>query len=240
MKASDIMTAEVKTIDHDATIDEAIALLLSAHVSGLPVADRDGRLVGVVSEGDFLHRPELGTVKRKPRWIEFLLGPGEIAQSYVLSHGRKVHEVMTRDVVTIHPTASLTEVVEIMEKQSVKRLPVVSADRLVGIITRSDLLRALSDVVAAKSQAGPGDLSDSEIRDRLLAELQEQGIASPRTLDVQVEEGVVTLTGEIFDERQRPAIKVAAENIPGVVKVIDKLVWIEPYSGIALGKSDAI
>jgi len=240
MKASDIMTAEVKTIDPDATIDEAIALLLSAHVSGLPVADSDGRLVGVVSEGDFLHRPELGTVKRKPRWIEFLLGPGEIAQSYVLSHGRKVHEVMTRDVVTIHPTASLTEVVEIMEKQGVKRLPVVSADRLVGIITRSDLLRALSQVVAAKTEADAGDVSDAEIRDRLLAELQEQGIASPRTLDVKVERGVVTLTGEILDERQRPAIKVAAENIPGVVKVIDKLVWIEPYSGIALGKSDAM
>jgi CBS domain-containing protein len=237
MFASEIMTSPVKTIGPDATIEEAIGLLLSLHVSGLPVTDADGRLVGLVSEGDFLHRAELGTAKRKPRWIEFLLGPGEVAESYVMSHGRKVHDVMTRDVATVGESASVNEVVEVMERRKVKRLPVVSGDRVVGIITRSDLLRVLSKAVAPKP-ASAADCTDQAILDRLLAELREQGFASPKTLDVTVDQGVVTLTGEIFDERQRPALVVAAENIPGVNRVIDKLVWIEPFSGMTIGKTE--
>jgi CBS domain-containing protein len=240
MQASDIMTAEVKTIAPDATIEEAIGVLLNARVSGLPVTDAEGRLVGVVSEGDFLHRAELGSAKRKPRWIEFLLGPGEIAESYVLSHGRKVHDVMTRDVISVGPTASINEVVEIIEKRRVKRLPVVSGDRLIGIITRSDLLRALSAAIAAKPAPGPAECTDTAILGRLQAELQQQGFASPRTLDVTVDGGVVTLKGEIFDERQRPALICAAENIGGVTKVVDQLVWIEPFSGMTIGNIDRV
>ena len=239
MFASDIMTAPVKSIRPDATIGEAIALLLSERVSGLPVTDEHGRLAGIVSEGDFLHRAEIGTAKRRPRWIEFLLGPGEIAESYVQSHGRKVGEVMTRDVVTVSEGASLTEVVDVMEKRKVKRLPVVSGDLLVGIITRSDLLRALSAAVAGKA-AEPADCSDQAILGKLMAELTQQGFVSPKCLDVTVDKGVVTLTGEIFDERQRPAMVVAAENIPGVVNVVDKLVWIEPFSGMTIGKPDML
>jgi CBS domain-containing protein len=237
MLASEIMTAPVKTIGPDATIGEAIALLLSSRVSGLPVADEAGRLVGIVSEGDFLHRAELGTAKRKPRWIEFLLGPGDIAESYVFSHGRKVCDVMTRDVASVGETASLNDIVEVMEKRKVKRLPVVSGDRLVGIITRSDLLRALSAAVAEETAEKP-DGSDAAILDRLTAELNRQGFVSPKCLDIAVDKSVVTLKGEIFDERQRQALIVAAENIPGVVKVVDRLVWIEPFSGIAAGPSE--
>jgi CBS domain-containing protein len=239
MFASDIMTAPVKSIGPDATISEAIALLLSERVSGLPVTDEHGRLVGIVSEGDFLHRAEIGTARRRSRWIEFLLGPGEIAESYVQSHGRKVGEVMTREVVTAVEGASLIEVVEIMEKHRVKRLPVVSGDILVGIITRSDLLRALGAAVAGKAGESV-DCSDQAILGRLMSELQQQGFVSPKCLDVTVYKGVVTLTGEIFDERQRPAMVVAAENVSGVVKVIDKLVWIEPFSGMTIGKADTL
>ncbi len=238
MFASDIMTGEVKTISPDATIEEAIGLLLSARVSGLPVVDSEGRLVGVVSEGDFLHRAELGAARRRSRWIEFLLGPGEIAESYVLSHGRKVQEVMTRDVATVAESAALTEIVELMDKRKVKRVPVVSGDRLVGIITRSDLLRALSAAIAAKPAATAAECTDQAILGKLFAELKNQGFASPRTLDVVVDHGVVNLRGEIFDERQRQALIVAAENIPGVAKVVDELVWIEPFSGMTIGKID--
>lgn len=238
MIASDIMTAPVKSIRPDATIDEAIATLLSARVSGLPVTDEHGRLVGLVSEGDFLHRAEIGTAKRRPRWLEFLLGPGEIAEAYVRSHGRKVSEVMTRDVVTVGESASLTEIVETMEKRRVKRLPVVSGDLLVGIITRADLLRALSTTLASRTAGA--DRSDQTIVNRLLAELKSQGFVSPKCLDVAVDGGVVTLTGEIFDERQRPALIVAAENIPGVVKVVDKLLWVEPFSGLTIDRPNAL
>jgi CBS domain-containing protein len=237
MIASDIMTSPVKTIGPEATIEEAIALLLETRVSGLPVADADGKLVGLVSEGDFLHRAELGTAKRKPRWIEFLLGPGEIAESYVMSHGRKVHDVMTRDVATVGESASINEIVEVMERRKVKRLPVVSGDRLVGIITRADLLRTLSKAVRPHPTPA-AEMTDQAILDKLLAEMKDQGFASPKTLDVTVDQGVVTLTGEIFDERQRPALVVAAENIPGVIRVVDKLVWIEPFSGMTIGKTE--
>jgi CBS domain-containing protein len=239
MFASDVMTAPVKSIQPDATIGEAIALLLSERVSGLPVTDRGGQLVGIVSDGDFLHRAEIGTAKRRSRWIEFLLGPGEIAESYVQSHGRKVGEIMTREVVTVGEGASLAEIVEVMEKRKVKRLPVVTGDLLVGIITRSDLLRALSAAVAGEA-AEVGDCSDQSILGRLMAELNRQGFVSPKCLDVSVDKGVVTLTGEIFDERQRPALVVAAENIQGVVKVVDKLVWIEPFSGMTIGRADTL
>ena len=144
---------------------------------------------------------------------------------------------MTRDVATVGETASLNEVVEVMDRRKVKRLPVVSGDRLVGIITRSDVLRALAKAVEPKA-ASPAECTDQAILDKLLAELREQGFASPKTLDVTVDQGVVTLTGEIFDERQRPALVVAAENIPGVTKVVDKLVWIEPFSGMTIGKTE--
>jgi CBS domain-containing protein len=238
MIASDIMTASVKSIRPDATIDEAIATLLSARVSGLTVTDEYGRLVGVVSESDFLHRAEIGTAKRRPRWLEFLLGPGEIAEAYVQSHGRKVSEVMTREVVTVGESTSLTEIVELMEKRRVKRLPVVSGDLLVGIITRADLLRAISTAVSKRT--ADADRSDQAILDKLMAELAGQGFVSPKCLDVTVDKGVVTLSGEIFDERQRPAMIVAAENIPGVVKVVDKLAWIEPFSGLTIEHPNAL
>ncbi|MCI4680870.1 CBS domain-containing protein [Rhodoblastus acidophilus] len=239
MQASEIMTSPVKTIGPDATIEEAIEMLLSLHVSGLPVADADGRLLGVISEGDFLHRAELGTSKRKPRWIEFLLGPGETAESYVMSHGRKVREVMTHDVVTVGSTASVNEVVALLDRRGVKRLPVMTGDQIVGIITRSDLLRALARNLGSKP-VSPAETTDQAILDKLLAELQQQGFASPKSLDVTVERGVVTLSGEIFDERQRPALIVAAENIPGVTRVVDKLMWIEPFSGMAINKAEGI
>lgn len=232
MRASDIMTRDVKTVAAEATIDEAVNILLSIRASGLPVLDAAGRLVGIVSESDFLHRVEIGTAKRRPRWIEFLLGPGEVAEAYVMSHSRKVGDVMTRDVVTVAANASLSEIVAVMDKRKVKRVPVVTGDELVGIVTRSDLLRALTACRQASAPAAP--LDDQAILDRLIAELKEQGFASPRTLDVTVDRGVVTLTGEIFDERQRAALICAAENIPGVSKVLDQLVWIEPFSGMTL------
>ncbi|MGO8740321.1 CBS domain-containing protein [Rhodoblastus sp.] len=236
MLASEIMVSPVKSIGPEATIEEAVELLLSMHVSGAPVVDGDGRLIGVISEADFLHRAELGTTKRRPRWIEFLLGPGESAEAYVMSHGRKVGDIMTREVVSVNVTASLNEIVDLMERRRIKRLPVVSGDQLVGIISRSDLLRALSKTLVA-TKAAPGEISDQAILDKLMAELKNQGFASPKSLDVKVDHGVVTLKGEIFDERQRPALMVAAENIPGVTKVIDQLVWIEPFSGMSINNA---
>ena len=135
MKAGDIMTGRVITISPDATVLEAIDLMTKNHISGLPVIDASGALVGMVTEGDFLRRAETGTARKRPRWLEFLVGPGRLAEEYVETHARKVGEVMTRDLVTIAEDTPLAEVVHQMEHRRVKRLPVMRGTQVVGIVS---------------------------------------------------------------------------------------------------------
>ncbi|HZQ12953.1 MAG TPA: CBS domain-containing protein [Pseudolabrys sp.] len=231
MKAKDIMTRTVVSVDPDATVLQAARLMLQHHISGLPVVDRAGRLVGVLSEGDFLRRGETHTERRRSRWLEFLMGPGRMAADYVHSHGSKVSEVMTPDVKTVSDDASLEDIVALMEKHRIKRVPVLRAGKLVGIVTRSNLMHAMVSIARFST---PGAYSDAAIRDKLLAEIRKQQWAPVATADVVVHDGVVDLWGMIVDERQRAALKVAAENIPGVAAVKDHLVWIEPMTGVVV------
>jgi len=231
MKAKDIMTRTVVAIDQDATVLQAARLMLQHHISGLPVVDKDGALVGVLSEGDFLRRSETHTERRRSRWLEFLMGPGRIAGDYVHSHGNKVSEVMSSDLKTVGEDASLEDIVALMEKHRIKRVPVLRAGNLVGIVTRANLMHAMVSLARASS---PGALSDGAIREKLLAEFKKEQWAPVASTDVVVHDGVVDLWGMIIDERQRNALKVAAENIPGVTGVKDHLVWIEPTSGIVI------
>nr|WP_319799914.1 CBS domain-containing protein [Mesorhizobium sp. PAMC28654] len=170
MQAEAIMSKPVVGIDPSASIAEAAALMLSKKISGLPVIRSDGTLVGIVSEGDFLQRGELGTERKRSRWLEFL-SPGKAADEYVRANGRRVEEVMSQDVVTASPAASLAKVVELMTRRHVKRIPVTDGGKVVGIITRSDLLRALLGVL-------PDDAStvidDEQIRHNIATELAKQ------------------------------------------------------------------
>lgn len=231
MKAKNVMTRAVVSIDPDATILQAARLMLQHHISGLPVIDKDGRLVGVLSEGDFLRRQETATQQRRSRWLEFLMGPGRIAAEYTHSHGQKVSEVMTADVQTCGEDASLEQIVEMMERHRIKRVPVVRAGKVVGIVTRSNLMHAMVSI--ARNAPGPAK-NDAEIRDTLLAVVKAEQWGPIATINVVVNGGVVELWGVIIDERQREALKVAAENIPGVTAVKDHLVWVEPVSGLTL------
>ncbi len=234
MKAKDVMTRQVLSVGPDASILEAARLMLQHKVSGLPVIDAAGTLVGIVTEGDFLRRIETGTQRRRPRWLEFILGPGRLASEYVHASGRKVDEVMTAEVRSVSEDAPLEEVVHLMERYRIKRVPVLSGRNLVGIITRANLLRA---VVRLAHEAQPLSADDSAIRERLLAELNKQAWAPIAAIDVAVKNGVVKLTGVLHDERQRQALRVAAENVPGVKNVEDHLVWIEPATGLILDGS---
>ena len=236
MKAEDVMTRDVISIDPDATVLQAARLMLQHHISGLPVIDKDGKLVGVLSEGDFLRRRETKTERRRSRWLEFLMGPGRIASEYCHSHGSKVSEVMTTDVQTVDELASLEDIVELMERRRIKRVPVVCGGQLVGIVTRSNLMHAM---VSLARVAQPVAKDDAAIRERLLAEMQKERWAPVATANVVVHDGVVELWGVIVDERQREALKVAAENIPGVKAVNDHLVWVEPTSGMTIEPADA-
>jgi CBS domain-containing protein len=229
MKVKDIMTSPVISIEPDATILQAIRMMLQRHISGLPVVDGSGRLVGIVTEGDFLRRAETGTQRQRPRWLEFLMGPGRLADEYTRTHARKVGEVMTLEPVTITEDTPLEEAVHMMERRRFKRLPVVRNDQLVGIISRANLLHALASLAP---EMKPQSVDDATIREQLMAELQKQSWAPTALLDVVVRNGVVELWGSITDDRERQALKVAAENIPGVKSVVDHLVWVDPTSGM--------
>jgi CBS domain-containing protein len=231
MIASDVMTRNVITIDPDQTVLQAARLMLQHRISGLPVIDPSGRLVGVLSEGDFLRRRETKTEHRRSRWLEFLMGPGKIASEYTHTHGSKVGEVMTTELHTVDENASLEDVVELMERYRIKRVPVMCGEQLVGIITRSNLMHAM---VSMARVAPAADKSDGTIRERLLTELKKEQWAPVAMTNVVVRDGVVELWGAIVDERQRDALKVAAENIPGVTAVKDHMVWIEPTSGLSI------
>jgi CBS-domain-containing membrane protein len=217
MKVADVMTRGVISIPPGASMREAAKRLLQYDVGGFPVLD-GGRLVGMITESDFLRRPETGTARLRPRWLEGFVDPGRLAADYARAHGRKVDEVMTRDVVTVSPEAPLEQAVELMQQYHIKRLPVLQNGGMVGIISRSDLLHAF---VVGSHEAAP--LSDVEIRARLRAELEAQPWAPSGTVDIVVNRGKVELYGTITDERQRAALRIAAENIAGVREVRDHL-----------------
>jgi CBS domain-containing protein len=232
MRAAEVMTRTVITVDPDAQITEAIRLMLQHKISGLPVVDKGGKLVGILTEGDLLRRAETGTQRRRPRWLEYLVGPGKLAADYVHTHARKVSELMTTEVQTVDEDAPLDQIVELMERHRIKRVPVVKAGKLVGLVSRANLLRALASLSREAKPAAAGDLA---IRERLLAELEKQPWAPTALTDITVRNGVVELWGVITDDRQRQALKVAAENIAGVKEVKDHLVWVEPMTGTVIG-----
>jgi CBS domain-containing protein len=230
MRAHQIMTRRVITVTPDATILEAANIMLRWHVSGLPVVDAAGRLVGIVSEGDFIRRSEIGTRRRRGRWLKFLLGAGATATDYVREHGRKVSDVMTRDSLSITENATLEEIVASMETNGVKRLPVMRGDKIVGIVSRANLLQAVAGLVR---EIPDPTADDDHIRSRIIAAI-EKNDWSPFGLNVIVRDGIVHLSGVITEERSRKAAMVAAENVAGVKKVHDHLCWVDTMSGMYL------
>lgn len=228
MRAHQIMTRQVITATVDTPIAEAARTLLAHHISGMPVVDARGKLVGVVSQGDFIRRAEIGTQRRRPRWLKLLLGPGREAADFVHERGRKVGEVMNDRPITVPEDATLEDVAATMEKNDVKRVPVMRGDRMVGIVTRTNLVQAVLDL--AREVPDP-TADDDHIRDRIYAAI-EKNDWKPFGLGVVVRDGIVHLSGVITDERSRQATIVAAENVTGVRKVHDHLVWLEPMSGV--------
>ena len=227
MRVRDVMTYGAIGVPETATLAEAIETLLRSHVSALLVFDAEHALVGILSEGDLLRRAELGTDTKRAHWLEFLLSGGRLAERYAHTHGRRVGEIMTAKVVTISEDADLSEAVDLMLKRNVKRLPVLRGDAVVGVISRSDLLKGL---LASLPKAGAPH-ADAEIKASIQAELDKLAWAPRASVRVEVANGVVTFDGAITDERMRSGLKVIAENTPGVTAVHDRMCWIEPNSG---------
>jgi CBS domain-containing protein len=229
MNAGDIMTPKVVSVGPDASILEAMQLMLANRVSGLPVIAEGDKLVGIVTEGDFLRRAETGTQRARHRWLEFFMGPGKLADEYVQTHGRKVFQVMTPDPVTITEDTPLDVVVSLLEERRIKRLPVVRSGVVVGIVSRANLLHALASLARAQPTQAR---TDAAIREQIYAELNRQRWIPRDLINIVVREGEVELWGTILDQRARQALRVAAENVPGVKHVSDHLVWVEPMSGM--------
>jgi CBS domain-containing protein len=232
MNAADVMTRNILSVAPDSTIAEAVRTMLDNRISGLPVIDEAGRLVGILTEGDLLRRGETATERHRPRWLEILMGPGRLAEEYVRTHSRRIAEVMTRDPVSVAPDTPLKEIVGLMERHRIKRVPVLDGDAPVGILSRADLLRGIAGALEAYPAAAA--MSDEEIRERILAELARAAWVPRDGIAITVENGVVDLNGVILDEKEREALRVAAENVPGVRAVEDHLVWVEPVSGTVI------
>ena len=220
MKARDVMISPVVTVRKGATVRDVARTLLEKHISAVPVIDSAGKVVGIVSEGDLMHRTETGTERPYSWWLHFLAGDATVAADYVKSHATKVEDVMTSEVVTAAPETPLHEVATKFEEHRIKRIPIVSKDgALVGIVSRANLIQ----VIASARPKLEMTLPDSTIKQKLLDDIKKQPWAHRYNLSVTVAGGVVDLWGYAQSDDERRAIRVAAEAIPGVVLVNDHL-----------------
>jgi CBS domain-containing protein len=227
MRAHQIMTHQVITVSPETSTLDAANIMLRHHISGLPVLDSSGALIGIVSEGDFLRRTEIGTQRKRAGWLRFFTSPGRLADDFVAERGRSVADVMTTEPITASEETELGELVSLMERKGIKRLPVLRQGKLVGIVTRSNLLQAVASM--AKEIPDP-TADDDHIRARLLRTYDATDW-QPIGLQVIVRNGVVYLHGLIGDDRARRAAVVAAENTDGVKAVHDHICLVDSWSG---------
>ena len=219
MKARDVMVSPVITVKPSSSVKEVAKVFLERRISAVPVVDDHDKLVGVVSEGDLMHRSEAGTERRRSWWLRGLTGDDALAAEYIKAHAHKVADIMTRRVITASPDTPLHEIAALLEKNSIKRVPIVNNGQLVGIVSRANLIQA----VASGRKELKISVSDTSLRDKLLTHLKGQSWAHTGLLNVTVNDGVVNLWGMTNSDSERAAIRVAAETTPGVRAVNDHL-----------------
>ncbi len=219
MLARDVMTAPVLAVRPDTDVQDIAALLLECRISAVPVVDEGGRVQGIVSEGDLINRADAGTRHRRSWWLEMLNGPQEQARDYLRAHGQHAEDVMTRDVVATSEDAPLPEIAALLEKHHVKRVPVLRDGKLVGIVSRANLLQGF----AMSAPTWPMLQDDRQIRVALKKALTEAGLPMHQ-VNVTVNNGAVRLWGWIDAEVQRQAARAAVESTPGVERLEDNLV----------------
>lgn len=234
MKARDVMTRGVVSVTPDCTIQELAKRMQQYRISGLPVINAGGALVGMVTEADCQRRVETGTEKKRSGWRSFLTSPESLADEYIHSHGRKVGEVMTTNPITVSEETELDEIIHLMEKHQIKRLPVVKGRAVVGIVSRANLVQALAGLLRGSAPVREDDVS---IREKVRQELGKLPWASD-FVTVTVKDGIVDLWGSFTAYHQDAAAVVAAENVPGVKEVKNHLAWVDPLSGLVVYSPD--
>jgi CBS domain-containing protein len=220
MIARDVMTLAVFTVKPTTSVKDVARLFMEQRISAVPVVDDQGKIVGIVSEGDLVHRSEISTERRHPWWLDLMAGDEFLtAEEYIKAHAKRVADIMTRNVITAKPDTPLHEIAETLEKYGIKRLPIVRDGKLVGIVSRANLVQA----IATSGSKLDVPLSDTTVREKLLADLNEQKWGHTALLNVTVNGGVVDLWGFIESDTERKAIRVAAEATPGVRAVNDHM-----------------
>ncbi|SDK96124.1 CBS domain-containing protein [Franzmannia pantelleriensis] len=230
MQAFDVMTSDVISVSVDTEVREIAGLLIEHRISAVPVVGAEDKVLGIVSEGDLMHRVETGTERRSSWWLANLFSGTQSAGEYVKSHGRKAGEIMTPDPVTITEDTPLDEVAKLLEKHHIKRVPVVRDGRLVGIVSRANLLHGLAMAGVSKAQAPSSD--DREIRAAIIKELKDNTDVLTDHINVMVSGGEVQLWGLVESKQEKLAVQVAAENINGVMRVENHLGFM-PRGGLS-------
>jgi CBS-domain-containing membrane protein len=221
MKAADVMVSNIITVGVDASVGEVAAILLNNHISAAPVVDEKGELVGIVSEGDLIRRPEIGTAKRHSWWLELISNKWASATEYVKSHSRKVADVMTRDVITAKPDTPLGDIASMLERNRIKRVPIVEGDKLVGLVSRANILQALAS--ATKRLSSLTTANDSELRKKVQSRLAAEPWR-PTMLTVTVQDGTVDLWGLVHSVEEKKAAQLATETTPGVRAIVNNII----------------
>jgi CBS domain-containing protein len=227
MRAADVMTREVITVGEDTSVQEAAKLMAEHGISAVPVVDRERRVVGMVSEGDLLHRAETGTERRRSWWLEIVASTNQLAGEYIKSHSGSVKDVMTRDVISVTEDIIVADIAILLETNRIKRVPVLRDGKLVGIVSRANLVRALAMTIDERPSGAEAD--DRAIRDRLLAELKAQKWAEVSPANITVKDGIVHLWSSYYSDQEKRALVVAAESIPGVRRVEDHMRPVPAY-----------
>jgi len=220
MNAGDVMVTNVITVRPDATVRDIAKTLVANRISAVPVIDEADNLVGIVSEADLIHRVEVGTDQHRSWWVEFLAGKQALAQEFVKSHGRRAVDVMTRKVVTVSADMPLSELAGLLEKRRIKRVPVVDNGKIVGIVSRADLVRALAKTQLEVTSQNP--IADSALCADIMGRLRSE-LWWPGGIGVMVYDRTVELWGVVETQAQKDAIKVAVEAMPGVQTISDHL-----------------
>jgi CBS domain-containing protein len=230
MNAVDVMVSNVITVNMDATVQEVAGTLATNHVSAVPVVDRQGKLAGMVSEGDLIRRSEIGTERSRSWWLDALSTNRKLAEEFVRSHSRRVSDVMTTNVISVKPDSTLGEIASLLEKNGIKRVPVVQDGTVVGIVSRANLVQALASVMGQPLETTAE--SDASLRRKVLARLQEAPRVRPALLNIIVHDQIVELWGTVDSEAERKAARVAAEVTPGIRHVNDNLVVRPTFVGL--------
>ena len=220
MNAADVMVSNVITVRPDTSVAEIAEILLTNRISGMPVVDEAGALLGIISEGDLIHRVEVGTERRRSWWLELLSGKQILAHEFIKAHARKAADLMTHPVITVKPDTPLSDLACLLDKHRIKRVPVTENGKLVGIVSRANLVQALFN--PRQAIASEKTITNSALREKILAQLRLEPWW-PSDVNVIVDDGTVELWGVVESQVEKDAIRVAIEGTPGVHSISNHL-----------------